>query len=259
MTDQTRRDEALIIAYLTGQASEAESIQFQARIANDSDFSAKVEELENWLAPLDEDIEEPDLPDDLLGQIMERIEADSRPSSPSSPNTNAPASTVTPANDNRSLHLWRTVAIAASLIAITSVGLHFVPGTDQPKYVEQPVVQPAANDAPQSLLALLSGETPSPLVAIIYNPETGQVVARLSNVDIPDDGDLQLWLIRDGAAAPVSLGLLERTEDGQVEIDIPETLSPGTDTLAISLEALGGSRSAGPEGPVLYTGAVAQL
>lgn len=257
MTDQTRRDEALIIAYLTGQASEAESLQFRARIANDPEFASQVEELEIWLAPLDQDIEETELPDNLLDQIMDTIAADAVTE------TSAPDLPPPPANDTSddmgTLRVWRAVAIAASLIAIASIGLHLVPTEPGPDYAKQPVVQPEPLAPPQSLLALLSGESPSPLVAIVYNPETGQVVARLSNVDIPEDGDLQLWLIRDGEPAPVSLGLLERTDSGQIEIESPASLNADTDILAVSLEALGGSRSAGPEGPVLFTGAVSQL
>jgi anti-sigma-K factor RskA len=152
------------------------------------------------------------------------------------------------ANDRGPVNFWRSVAIAASLIAVVSLGSHAVIG-------DAPVEQADS----QRYLALLSGESPSPLVAIVYNPLTGEVVARLSNVELPDDGDFQLWLIRDGATAPVSLGLLDRTDQGQVELSIPQTLTSTTDLLALSLEAKGGSRSAGPEGPVLYTGRVSAL
>lgn len=257
----TPSDEALIIAYLSGQATQAQSLEFEKRIVSDPEFSAQVDRLESWLAPLDENISDHAPPDGLLDQIMMQIEtqndstaAGSAPSASAVP-TAAPA----PANDRSALTFWRTAAIAASLIAFASIGLHLVPAserseTTEPRdYVERP---PVTLPAEPPLLALLSGETPSPLVAIIYNQDTGQVVARLSNVEVPDDGDLQLWLIREGEETPQSLGLLERTEDGQVEIESPAVLNPETDVLAVSLEALGGSRSAGPEGPVLFTGAV---
>ena len=249
------QDDALIIAYLTGQATEAEGEEFQRRIAADPEFSTLVDELETWLAPLDEEITEVAPPEGLLGQIMNDISGSETVKSPAA---STPASApALAANDNAALKMWRATAIAASLIAIAAVALHLIPvgEPDTEAYVEQDQVQPGGS----SLLALLSDDTPSPLVAIIYNPETGQVVARLSNVEVPDDGDLQLWLIRDGAPGPVSLGLLERAEDGTVEIESPADLNPGTDILAVSLEALGGSRSAGPEGPVLYTGAVTPI
>ena len=109
-------------------------------------------------------------------------------------------------------------------------------------------------------MALLSGEESPPLVAIIYNPETHEIVAKLSNVNVPEDGDLQLWLIREGKDGPVSLGVMEEAnEDQSVSFAVPENLQDGTDILAISLEQKGGSKSAGPEGPVLYTGAIGTI
>ena len=250
-TDPTFQDDALAIAYLTGQATEAEAEEFTKRIGSDPEFASLVDELEDWLAPLEDDVVGVTPPQGLLDQIMGEITTvdDANPSV-------APVA-ATAANDNRALKMWRATAIAASLIAIAAVALHVIPGTDPvpDTYVAQTDEQPGA----ASLLALLSGDAPSPLVAIIYNPETGQVVARLSNVEVPDDGDLQLWLIREGAPAPVSLGLLERTGDGAVEIESPADLNPGTDILAVSLEAIGGSKSAGPEGPVLFTGPVTPI
>jgi anti-sigma-K factor RskA len=56
------------------------------------------------------------------------------------------------------------------------------------------------------------------------------------------------------------LGILNRVDEGdRIELLLPLALQTGTDTLAISLEETGGSKSDGPEGPVLYTGAVSTL
>jgi len=242
MSDHPKNDEALIIAYLTGQASETELIQFKARIGVDADFRNQVEKLESWLAPLNGETDEVTPPKGLLESIM--LEIDDQVASASAQSMPLPI----PANDTGQIQFWRRLAIAASAVAVLSLGSHWFIGAD-----------PIQADEHQRYMALLSGDTSSPLVAIVYDPKTGQVVARLSNVDIPDDGDLQLWLIRDGAPAPVSLGLLDRTDQGRVELLIPEDLRTQTDTLALSLEAKGGSQSAGPEGPVLYTGAVSAL
>jgi len=112
----------------------------------------------------------------------------------------------------------------------------------------------------ETLMALLSDASQPELMAIVYNPKNGKVVARLSNITVPDDGDFQLWLIREGEAAPVSLGVLSMVDEvDRIELLVPLTLRSGTDTLAISLEEKGGSKSVGPEGPVLYTGAVSNL
>ena len=51
----------------------------------------------------------------------------------------------------------------------------------------------------------------------------------------------------------------QAVDDKPVAFSVPETLQTGTDVLAISLEQKGGSPSAGPEGPVLYTGAIGTI
>lgn len=245
MSTPPNPNDALIIAYLTGQASDVEVIQFQARVGADPAFRDQVERLEAWLAPMNGEADDVAPPAGLLGSIMADID-DTNAAGLSSPT--GPDERPIAANDSGPLRFWRSAAIAASMIAVLSLGSHAFIGN-----------APAQSSDDPRYWALLSGQTPSPLVAIVYNPLTGEVVARLSNVDVPDDGDLQLWLIRDGDAAPVSLGLLERTSDGPVALSIPEELRTRTDTLALSLEVKGGSRSAGPEGPVLYTGRVSAL
>lgn len=238
MNTHPEPNNALIIAYLTGQATDAEITKFRTLIDIDPDFLSQVERLEAWLAPLDSDIDEVVPPAGLLEAIMLEIEADEKS------NIKPPIA----ANDTHPVRFWRAIAIAASAIAVISLGSHWVIDEQAPTQTDQ-----------DRYLALLSGDTASPLVAIVYDPTTGQVVARLSNVEIPDDGDLELWLIREGSEGPVSLGLLERTDQDKVEFSIPESLNAQTDLLAVSLEARGGSKSAGPEGPVLYTGGVSAL
>lgn len=235
MSARTERDQALIIAYLTGQASESEIVQFRSRIGVDTDFRNRVERIETWLAPLDRDIDNVQPPEGLLDTIMAEIGGDD-------------GSTLVAANDAGPVQFWRRAAIAASIVAVLSLGSHFFTGTEGTSEKQN-----------GPYLALLSGDAPSPLVAIIYDPTTDDIVARLSNVTIPEDGDLQLWLIREGETGPVSLGLLERTGESDVVLTIPEHLRAGSDTLALSLEALGGSASGAPEGPVLYTGKISAL
>jgi anti-sigma-K factor RskA len=255
MSTPPNNSEALIIAYLTGQASEAETVQFQTRIGTDSEFQDQVERLEAWLAPLNLETEDMSPPEGLLASIMSDIETlETATPTPYVAPVSSQLSLPKHANDRDPIQMWRGLAIAASAVAVLSLGSHWIPTSDPIQIAQAP-----QTNGDQRYLALLSGETASPLVAIVYNPLTGEVVARFSNVDVPDDGDLQLWLIRDGAAAPVSLGVLERTTQGAVELSIPEALTMQTDLLAVSLEAKGGSRSAGPEGPVLYTGRVSAL
>lgn len=233
--------ETLAIAFLTGQATKGEAIEYKQLFESSETFRNIVYEMGVWLAPLNDKIEDQNVPAGLLDGIMTEID---QLESSDQKHISDP---VIPSNDNR-VTFWKTASLVASLIAVVAVGSHFVTFNTDPDITPEP------------LMALLSDSSQPQLVAIVYNPDTGRVVARLSNVSIPDDGDLQLWLIRDGGEGPVSLGVMDRARvSDQIEIELPERLRSGTDVLAVSLESRGGSKTAGPEGPVLFTGSVASL
>ncbi|PWG68431.1 hypothetical protein DF186_25135, partial [Enterococcus hirae] len=61
----------------------------------------------------------------------------------------------------------------------------------------------------------------------------------------------ELWLIADGADAPVSLGVLDNA--GTTRIRVPDDIAPGvrTGTIAISIEPPGGSPTGAPTGTVV--------
>lgn len=251
--------EALAIAYLTGQATLEEVEEYQRLFENDAGFREIVDDVEIWLAPLNDHVVDRLPPEGLLDDIMSELEKgedseqpESETAAPKRIPTPTPANDTVrlPANDNPSGR-WRALAIASSLIAVLAIGSHFI----EPNVsVDKPMSES------ETLMALLSDSTQPELMAIVYEPKTGRVVARLSNIQIPDDGDLQLWLIREGEPAPVSLGVLNRADEvDRIELLAPLALQTDTDTLAISLEELGGSKSAGPEGPVLYTGKISSL
>lgn len=255
--------EALIIAYLSGQASNEQIKTYQKLFESDNSFRQAVKDVELWLAPLNEDTPDMEPPAGLLESILAEIsppklEAIASPTPLFEDEQHRPSS----ANDN-SATKWKVMTAVASVLAIAAFASHFL--NMGPNLADKNLPAPNLQvqnklDQGQQFLALLSDQTQPELVAIIYNPSTGTVVARLSNITVPEDGDLQLWLIREGEASPLSLGVMERArENNQLEFDIPMTLQGGTDILAISLEQKGGSLSSGPEGPVLFTGAVAPL
>ena len=258
MSEIYSKYEALAIAYLTGQATPAEVSDYRELYANDPGFKEIVDDVETWLAPLKADVADQTPPDGLLDDIMGEIASieDEDATIPAHKTANPESKPLpandghpAPANDNPS-GKWRTMASASSIVAVLAVGSHFI--------------TPNRTTVPQSdtetFMALLSDASQPELMAIVYNPKTGKVVARLSNITVPDDGDLQLWVIREGESAPVSLGVLNKVDEvDRIELLSPLALNTGTDTLAVSLEEKGGSKSAGPEGPVLYTGAVSSL
>jgi len=247
MTTPATYNEALAITYLTGQATREQVQEYRQLFANDTTFQKLVQDIEGWLAPLNEETTDLAPPEGLFESLMSEIENETKPDVVNTQiSSAAPAAAIVAAND-RDTKKWKFIAAAASIVAVLAIGTNFINlGSSTPT--------PTPN---QQLIALLSDDTKPELVAIVYNPASGKVIARLSNIQVPEDGDLQLWLIRETESAPISLGVLERTQgNGFVEFDIPNTLHSHSDVLAVSLEALGGSKSAGPEGPVLFTGAV---
>lgn len=68
---------------------------------------------------------------------------------------------------------------------------------------------------------------------------------------MPEGRVHELWLIAEGADAPISLGLLDR--GGSTRIRVPDEIAPGvrSGTIALSLEPLGGAPDGVPTGPIL--------
>jgi len=235
----------LAITWLTGQADAAQAEQFATLMETDAEFRALVTELEGWLSPLNAQTANETPPPWVLDNIMAAIETDET------------------ANDN-SARGWKILAITSSLIAVAALAGHLISlgaPREAPQTTQTPPPAQEAVDNTPALMALLSDSEAPPLVAIVYNPQTGKVVARLSNVTVPSEKDLELWLIREGGAGPVSLGVMSgAANEQQLEFDISEELHDAGDTLAVSLEPAGGSvKASGPSGPVLYTGKVSAL
>jgi anti-sigma-K factor RskA len=89
----------------------------------------------------------------------------------------------------------------------------------------------------------------------------GRVELRvLTHPEMPAGTSWEAWLLREGASAPVSIGLVG-VEVNQV-LDIPAHavgLLDGTHAIGITVEAKGGSTSGRPGGPFLIHGPVLRL
>jgi anti-sigma-K factor RskA len=104
-------------------------------------------------------------------------------------------------------------------------------------------------------VAEVAAEDDSLRVEVALNAESGELrVERLAGA-IPPGRSQELWLIADGAAAPVSLGLLD--EDATVlALSEDQRGLLENAVLAISDEPEGGSPTGQPTGAVLATGQV---
>lgn len=247
MTGDHTSLELLATNVLLGQATTDERARFNTLYENDASFRELVNELEIWLAPLNEAVPEQAPPDDLLDDIMSEIDDTEQAAQPSSPPT-GPSTAVPPPPSRAGLQSWRTLAIASTLVAVIAIALHFIP---------EPPTEAAKPE--REIYIVLSEGGEEEAVLIQYNPDDHRIRAQLTNVSVPDTGVWQLWLIREGAGGPQSVGLLNAAgEAGVIELMAQIDDLQTSDTLAISLEPDGGSPEAGPTGPVVFAGQVGQ-
>jgi len=145
------------------------------------------------------------------------------------------------------LSLWQMVMGAGFAGAVAVAVLVVVPLTNAP------------DPFTPSLIAELSAQDQSLLVMASYAPDTGILRIVRQTGSARDGRVLELWLIADGATAPVSLGVLpeDRAADIILPSDLADDIAGGT--LAISDEPTGGSPTGAPTGDVLAAGAVISI
>lgn len=157
-----------------------------------------------------------------------------------------------PANDNSTG--WRWTALAASLVALVSVGVavrqaSIVPVTPAPLIQRQLVAyEPTA-------IGALAGKSGTPVLFLTYDEKTGRVKVVPAKVDADAAHSLELWLIQ-GGGAPKSVGLIDPDKSAQLKLP---TRAASDAVFAVSQEPLGGSKTGAPTGPVLWTGSLLKL
>jgi anti-sigma-K factor RskA len=88
-----------------------------------------------------------------------------------------------------------------------------------------------------------------------FDPATGNTMLVFSHMDKPQDRDFELWALH--GPKPTSLGLLQVDANGNAIVNLKGVTDPAQlNAFAVSLEATGGSKSAGPTGPVVLVGTI---
>lgn len=203
--------------YVLGTLDADERRAFARRLASDAAAADAVREWSKRLAPLGLAAGEIDPPSGM----WRRIEA---------------ATGVRPeaANDNPA-GLWRTAALAASLLALAMTGVAWR--------------ESVRADMPAAVAALSAGGG-SPAVLVTY--DRGARRLQVTPVAMPGQPgrSLELWMIQ-GNGAPRSMGVVAN--------DVPSARAIGIDPasgmlFAVSVEPIGGSPTGAPTGPVLWSG-----
>ena len=229
-------DEALAAEHALGVLSESERAAAEAKMARDPTFAAQVDAWRLRLAPMALAIE-PVAPPPGLWERIERVLA---------------------ANDNgagvrRRLRFWRGATLAGMAMTAASLATVVLLAVQPPQAPPRPPMAPMMN-------ARLMGAGGEPMFLAAYDPERKAIlVAALTEPRIDPDHSHELWLIpADGK--PRSLGMID-SETPQV-MPMSEPMAQMTvegASLAVSIEPRGGSKSAGPSGPVAAIGRLARL
>jgi anti-sigma-K factor RskA len=146
-----------------------------------------------------------------------------------------------------SLALWRSVAAGALAVAAVAVAVNLT----------APKVDPKAFAT--ELVAALAAEGSNVSFVALYNSASGELRVTPLSGDQPTDKDYELWAIEDGQAAK-SMGVIAANSRNDVRIsqDILIDFGAGT-TLAVTLEAKGGSPTGVAQGPIVALGKATQI
>ena len=217
--DDTYDDAALVAEYVLHLLEPEERDAFERRLANDRQLQERVWEWEAQFAPLSDQVAPETPPPALRERILSMVEPEIRPKA------RAP--------------LWSYLLGGVTAAAIVIVALA--------------VILPITDELAPSYRAELAAEDRSLIIVAAGIPETREIVIERIAGAVPSGRVHELWLIAEGARAPVSLGVLEN--EGQTRIRVADNLMPALrdGTLAISDEPPGGSPTGAPTGTVVAT------
>ena len=138
----------------------------------------------------------------------------------------------------RGAGIWPALAAGLAALAALFGGLYLAQGPriDQAQYV-----------------AVVADQTTGPVW--LLQAFTAELrVSTITERPEPPGNSYELWMLPDGGAAPVSLGLIPGVGNAALPLDAQAlAVLAQTSTLAVSLEPAGGSPTGAPTGPVIFT------
>lgn len=153
---------------------------------------------------------------------------------------------------------WPAVASALGIALLVSVAGWWQSAQQPPDTIVETVVETVTEIQPlEPAVAVINGADGRALwVALVYEDLSRADIEVTTAPEAVADNDYELWIL-DAGGVPASMGLLPQTGKAVLNLDANAVTALRTgNTLAVSLEPLGGSREAGPTGPVLFTAAL---
>ena len=226
----TPDDDFAAAEYALGTLDASERATLAARRLREPELDEAIRAWEERLAPLVEAAPEIDPPGDLLPAIEARIRA----TSPEAPMNAAVISL------RRSVALWRTTAIAASVLAAV-LAISFVAR----EKTRRPV--------PREYVAILQKDAASPAFEVTVDLDKQELTVRPVAARAPPGKSYELWIIDTKLGAPRSLGVIgEAPRAANLALFDPSVIENAT--YAVTIEPPGGSPDGKPSGPPAFVG-----
>ena len=216
--------EALAADYVVGTMRGAARRRFEALLPAHVELRRATHAWQERLMPLTASLDPVQPPGDVWRRISDRL--DRRRS--------------VVAGAWQRLSFWRSLTAFASVAAI---GLAVLLATPRPTPPPIVVVLAPTEAAPG---------TGAPIVASISGDGAVLVARPIVPVALRADRSLELWAVPKDGGAPRSLGVLSAGAGATVALR-GKTLA-GVDTLAVTIEPLGGSPTGTPTMPIVYAG-----
>jgi len=224
MSDEPPDNDLLAAEYVLGALPPDQARALEALALHDPAVAGSIATWEDRLAPLADLLAPVDPPALLWRRLALAIGIEDDRT-----RTTAPARSA-------ALNLWRATAAAGFAIAASLGFLLWRPAPPDTGLVA--ALSPAGAPAPAFLIKVAPG---------------GKAVIFAQNGATPPAGRaFELWELKPGAAAPVSLGILPT--NGQRLITMA---APAGTQLLVSQETPGGSPTGQPTGPVVFSGTLA--
>jgi anti-sigma-K factor RskA len=222
--DQPQDDISLAGEYALHLLDADSRLAFETRLRNEPELRVLLREWEEGLVRLTDEIEDTTPPARVKQAVEARLFASD-----------------TASKGSARARFGRWLGGAALLAAALGFALYFAPS-----FLNLPT-GPAYQ-------AEIAAEDRSVIVEARFDPETGEIGID-TTAGAPAAGRVfELWLIADGATAPVSLGVLPQTAEARLTVPEPLRTAMIGGTLAISDEPPGGSPTGAPTGAIVAVG-----
>jgi anti-sigma-K factor RskA len=270
---------ALAAEYALGTLDADERAQVETMMSVDPDFTALVEAWERKLGVLNQMVGSVEPRAEVWEKIKAAVglaEAQLALELPEATAAAAAAAEVAPPNAtaadtsnvvefSRQIRRWRSVArvtsaLAAALIALVAVqitrpdvlpeGLR--PKAPPPRIVQ---VQAPAPTTPAQYVALLQKDSASPAFILTVDAATRNFTVRKVGATPEPGKSFELWLVSDRLQRPRSLGVIggnDFTSRPVLSAFDADTVNKAT--YAVTVEPEGGSPTAAPTGPIVFSG-----